>query len=146
MEMSHHVGILDSGHSMFPKLLLRACDSFQLETIMDHTVTLVPMGGGASILIQVFMSLKQSQGQAYGHSRSVHHFIRTCQSSLVCCATCISPAGHAPQYLVLYSASVGFVFFKTPVLSVTAATGPSLFLLVKPLLACCCPEFPVCPG
>lgn len=115
---------------------------------MGHIVTFVSMGGGSFMLIQAFMTLKQSRGQDYGHSRSVHHFIRTGQSYHICCATCISPAWHVLPSIE-YSAVpmwASFVFLLNPGIifivshshTVTAATGPSPFLLVRPLLACCC--------
>lgn len=139
--MSHHVGVLDSGiacstsscwlwffasgdnYGPYCYICLHGRGQFYVNTSF-HDSKAKPRTG---LWSQQVCASFHKNGSKLSHMLCHLYF-----TSMTC----------APQHRVFCSTNVGFicVSFKPwyYLYSVSAATGPSLFLLVRPLLACCC--------
>lgn len=119
------------------KLLLRACDSFQLGTIIDHTVTYV-LGGGGYVNTSFHVSKAKAKDRVMV-TACLYIISWECVNVITCVMSPVpqqydvcSPAPNVLQYPMW----VSLCFFNTPVSiflvaywhTVTRATSPSPFL------------------
>lgn len=144
--MSHHVGVLDSGIACSPSSwwlwFFASGDNY------GPYCYICLHGRGQFYVNTSFHDSKAKPRTGLWSQQVCASFHKNGSKLSICCATCISPAWHVLPSIE-YSAVpmwASFVFLLNPGIifivshghTVTAATGPSPFLLVRPLLARCC--------
>lgn len=115
---------------------------------MGHTVTFVSMGGGQFYVNTSFhVSKAKPRTGLWPQQVCVSFHKNGSKLSHMLCHLYFTSMTCALQHQVFCSTNMGFIcvslkpwcyLYSVSQPHVTTATGPSPFLLVKPLLACCC--------